>query len=148
MLNKEIQVLLERCGPNDDRYGFISADKYYKHCMITSWHGNTFYITFCVMMTSANGNIFRVTGHLCEEFTVPGEFPAQRPVTRSFDVFFDLRLNKRLSKQSWGWRFDTLLRPLWRHCNGGDTYMYQWISSIKWQKCRSLMVQVFCCVFQ
>ena len=33
---------------------------------------------------------------------VTGEFPAQRPVTRSFDVFFDLRLNKRLSKQSWG----------------------------------------------
>ena len=29
---------------------------------------------------------------------VPGEFPAQMPVTRSFDVFFDLRLNKRLSK--------------------------------------------------
>ena len=29
---------------------------------------------------------------------VPGEFPAQRPVTRSFDVFFDLRLNKQLSK--------------------------------------------------
>ena len=26
---------------------------------------------------------------------VPGEFPAQRPVTRSFDVLFDLRLNKR-----------------------------------------------------
>ena len=35
------------------------------------------------------------------------EFPAQRPVTRSFDVFFDLRLNKRLSKQSWGWWFET-----------------------------------------
>ena len=30
---------------------------------------------------------------------IPGEFPEQRPVTRSFDVFFDLRLNKRLSKQ-------------------------------------------------
>ena len=43
---------------------------------------------------------FRITGHLCGEFTGPGEFPAQRPVTRSFDVFFDLRLNKRLSKQS------------------------------------------------
>ena len=52
------------------------------------------------MATSSNGNIFRVTGPLCEEFTGPGEFPAQRPVTRSFDVFFDLRLNKRLSKQS------------------------------------------------
>ena len=48
---------------------------------------------------------------------VPGEFPAQRPVTRSFDVFFDLRLNKRLSKQSWGWWFETLSCPLWRHCN-------------------------------
>ena len=45
-------------------------------------------------MTSSNGNIFRVTGPLCGEFTGPGEFPTQRPVTRSFDVFFDLRLNK------------------------------------------------------
>ena len=52
------------------------------------------------MMTSSNGNIFRVTGHLCGKFTGPGEFPTQRPVTRSFDVCFDLRLNKRLSKQS------------------------------------------------
>ena len=49
--------------------------------------------------------------------SVPVEFPAQRPVTRSFDVLFDLRLNKRLSKQSWGWWFETLSRPLWRHCN-------------------------------
>ena len=38
---------------------------------------------------------------------VPGEFPAQRPVTRSFDDFFDLRPNKRSSKQSWGWWFQT-----------------------------------------
>ena len=49
------------------------------------------------MMTSSNGTIFLLTGPLCGEFTGPGEFPAQRPVTRSFDVFFDLRLNKRLS---------------------------------------------------
>ena len=48
---------------------------------------------------------------------VPGEFPAPRPVTRSFNVFFDLRLNKRLSKQWWGWWFETLSRPLWRHRN-------------------------------
>ena len=48
---------------------------------------------------------------------VHGEFPAQRPVARSFDVFFELRLNKQLSKQSWGWWFETLSRPLWRHCN-------------------------------
>ena len=48
---------------------------------------------------------------------VPGEFLAQRPVTRSFNVFFDLRLNKRLSTQSWGWWFETLWCPLWRHRN-------------------------------
>ena len=37
---------------------------------------------------------------------VTGEFPTQRPVTQSFDVFFDLSLNKRLSKQWWGWWFE------------------------------------------
>ena len=47
-----------------------------------------------------------------------GEVPAQRPVTRSFDVFFDLHLNKWLSKESWGLWFETQTRPLWRHCNG------------------------------
>ena len=47
----------------------------------------------------------------------PGEFPAKRPVTRSFDVFFDLRLSKRLSKQPWGWWFETPAWSLWRHRN-------------------------------
>ena len=46
---------------------------------------------------------------------VPGEFPAQRPLRRSFDVFFEMRLDKRLCKQSRGWWFDTLSRRLWRH---------------------------------
>ena len=41
---------------------------------------------------------------------------AQRPVTQSFDVFFDLRLNKQLSKEWWGWWFGTSSRTLWRHC--------------------------------
>ena len=53
------------------------------------------------MIMSSNGNIF----------------PTQRPVTRSFDVLFDLRPNKRLSKQSWGWWFETPSRPSWCHCN-------------------------------
>ena len=50
---------------------------------------------------------------------VTGEFPAQRPVMRRVDVFFDLnkRLNKRLSEQSWGWWFETPSRSLWRHRN-------------------------------
>ena len=48
---------------------------------------------------------------------VTGEFPSQRPVTRRFDVFFDPRLNRRLSKQSWGWWFETPSCSLWRHCS-------------------------------
>ena len=50
------------------------------------------------MMTSSNGDSALLA--ICE-------FPAQRPVTQSLDVFVDLRLNKRLSKQSWGWWFET-----------------------------------------
>ena len=49
---------------------------------------------------------------------VTREFPSQRPVTQSFDVFFDMRLNKQLSKQSWGWWFETPSSSLWHHCNG------------------------------
>ena len=49
---------------------------------------------------------------------VTGEFPTQRPVMLSFDVFFDLHLNKRLSKQSWGWWFETPSRSLW--CQGNE----------------------------
>ena len=46
-----------------------------------------------------------------------GAFPTQRPVTRRFDVFCDLRLNKRLRKQPGGWWFETSSRSSWRHCN-------------------------------
>ena len=79
------------------------------------------------MMTSSNGTIFRVTGPLW----VTGEFPAQRPMSRSLDVFFDLHLNTRLSKQSRGWWFETLSGSLWRHCNAmpmeyPDWYGWNW----------------------
>ena len=76
------------------------------------------------MMTSSNGNMFRVTGFCAGNSPVTagnspvtGEFPSHRPVTRSFDVFFDLRLNKRLSKQSRRRWFETPSRSLWHHCN-------------------------------
>ena len=49
---------------------------------------------------------------------VPGEFTSQRPVARSFDVFFDLRPNTQVSKQSWGWLSETPSSSLWRQCNG------------------------------
>ena len=56
---------------------------------------------------------------------VPGEFPTQRPVTWNLDVFFDLHLNKRLSKQWWRLWFEMPLCPLWRHCNE----KHNWLSS-------------------
>ena len=56
--------------------------------------------TFSVLLTICAGNS-----------PVTGEFPPQRPVTRSFGVFFDLC---RLSKQSCGWWFETPSHSLWR----------------------------------
>ena len=77
-------------------YGVVELDTWWPHQMET----------FSALLAISAGNS-----------PVPGEFPAQRPVMRSFAVFFDLRLNKRLCKQSWGWWFETLSRPLWRHRN-------------------------------
>ena len=73
--------------------------------MLTSWWHHQME-TFSALLAICAGNS-----------PVPSEFPAQRPVTQSFDVFFDLRLNKWFRKQSWGWWFETLSHPLWRHCN-------------------------------
>ena len=68
---------------------------------------------------------------------VPGEFPAQRPVTRSFDVCFDLRLNKRLSKQSWGW----YLRRYRLHYDVIVMYM-AWEASVPiWQAWENLKIE-------
>ena len=106
---------------------------------------------------------------LCEgNSSVTGEFPSQRPVTQSFDVFFDMRLNKRLSKHSWGWWFETPLRPLWRHCKDStrcvlvmalleiqkDPYQYIWIIKrsqiwISWtniNRCKCKCVCVCICI--
>ena len=72
------------------------------------------------MMTSSNGNIFRVTGHLCGEFTGLRWIPRTKASDASFYVFFDLRLNKRLSKHSCSWSFETLPPPLWRLSKEAD----------------------------
>ena len=86
---------METISPNFPSF-FQSVRTWWRHQMET----------FSALLTICAGNS-----------SVPGEFPAQRPVTRSFDVFFDLCLNIRLSKPSWGWWFETLLRTLWRHRN-------------------------------
>ena len=72
---------------------------------LSSWWRNQME-TFSVLLAFCAGNS-----------PVTGEFPTQRPVTRSFDVFFDLCLNKWLNKQSWGWWFGTPSCSLRLHCN-------------------------------
>ena len=54
-----------------------------------------------------------------------------------FDVFFDLRPNKRLSKQSWGWGFEIPSRSLWRH------YNEYWITVISVVVCSCMLF--LCC---
>ena len=69
------------------------------------------------MMTSSNGTIFRVTGPLCGEFTGHWWIPLTKAIHAEIWCFFLLCLNKRLSKQLWGWWFETPSCSLWRHCN-------------------------------
>ena len=65
---------------------------------------------------------------LCEgNPPVTVEFPSQRPVMRRFDVFFDLRLNKQLSKQSRRLWFEAPSRSVWHHCIANNIDICQWI---------------------
>ena len=68
-------------------------------------------------MTSSHGNIFRVTGRLRGEFTGHRWIPRTKASDAKLWCFFDLRLDKRLSKQSRGWWFETPSCPLWPHRN-------------------------------
>ena len=61
-------------------------------------HNIDWYIEYFIMMTSSNETFSALPVLCARNSPVTGEFPSQRPVTRSFDVFFDLHLSKRLSK--------------------------------------------------
>ena len=100
---------------------------YFSHILQSSWWRHQME-AFSALLAICAGNS-----------PVPGKFLTQRPVKRSFDVFFDLRLIKRLSKQWWGWWFETLPRPLRRHSNGftdnGVRLPYkQWRKPVKMHK--------------
>ena len=69
------------------------------------------------MMTSSNGRIFRVTGHLYGEFSGPRWIPGTKASDAELWCLLDLRPNKRLIKQWRGWCFETPSCPLWCHCN-------------------------------
>ena len=75
-------------------------------------------------MTSSNGNISSVTGHLCGEFTGKRWIPRTNASDAELCYLFDLPLNKMLSKQSWDWWFETPSCSLWRHCN--DIAVFLW----------------------
>ena len=89
-----------------------------KHAILALWHNRVynFYYNNCCMVTSSNGTIFRVTDPLCGEFTGHRWIPHTKARDASFD-FLIMRPNKRLSRQSLGWWFETPSRSLWRQCN-------------------------------
>ena len=70
-----------------------------------------------IMVTSSNGNIFRVTGHLCGEFTGHRWIPRTKASDAELWCFLWSAYELRLSEQLWGWWFETLSHPLWRRCN-------------------------------
>ena len=88
----------------------IHLHSYWNSLCFTGWHHQM--ETFSTLLALCAGNS-----------PVTGEFLAQRPVTRSFYVFFDLRMNKRLSKQSWGWWFEMPSCSLWHHCNVSESFL-------------------------
>ena len=95
--------------------------------------GNVYIVTsWSVMMTLSNGNISTLWALCAGNSPVTGEFPPQRPVMRSFDVFVDLRLNKRLSKQSAG-----DLRRRCAHYNVTILYFWAFACSllVAWTTC-------------
>ena len=96
-------VIYSKC--ETERLGYVQSVSWWRHQMET----------FSALLALCAGNS-----------PLPGEFPTQRPVTRSFDVYFDLHPNKRLGKQSWGWWFETLSWSLWRHRNGVQKFQVLW----------------------
>ena len=91
------------------------------------------------MMTSSKINIFRVNFPLWGEPPVTGGFPSQKPVTRSFDVFFNLCLNKRLSKQ---WRHGYLRRHRAHYDGFVMTHWYQQSATVTRSCCLAQLPEI------
>ena len=101
-----------RYWPNTPQYSDASIRNVYYRSSATNIH-------FIASWRRHQMETFSAFLSLCEgNSPVTSEIPSQRSVTRSFDVFFDLCLNKRLRNRSRRWWFETPSRPLWRHCNG------------------------------
>ena len=102
------------------------------------WQIEQFHVLFWFLSYTAEIFLHPANGYACwrhqmETFSallslcegnppITGGFPSLMPVMRSFEIFFDLRMNKRLSKQSRRRWFETPSHSLWRHCHGYDAY--------------------------
>ena len=109
-LDNMLSLPWQQCTPSSISWGLLG---------LINREGTAF-----LMMTSSNGNIFRVTGLLCGKFTGTGEFHAERPVIRSFISLICAWINSWVNTSAAGdlrrnrAHYDvTQSRPLWRHCN-------------------------------
>ena len=142
------------CGLTNNMPSGLTANeswlvKSLKHKFTPLWEQLLLSFRFVSLQTCPNTSLFFNFDYLHDDVIkwkhLPRYWPfvreihRSRPVTRSFDVFFGLHLNKRLSKQPWGWWFETPSRSLWRHCNVHlyDPYsdphtMQGWAESSAW----------------
>ena len=89
-----------------------------KHFRIWGCDFSKYIFIICLrLMTSSNDNISALLAPSAGNSPVTCEFSSQKPMTRSFDVFFDLGLNKRLNKHFRRWWFETPPCSLLSHCN-------------------------------
>ena len=101
------------------------------HENTTTWKRFPQYWNYCKAWWRHQMETFSALLAICAgNSPVTGEFPAQKPLTRSFDFFFDLHLNKRLCKQSLGWWVETP-SPIMTSLYWG-IYRWQANSSHKW----------------
>ena len=115
-LNKHFKIFLKKKGNilSANRQAILSWPHYIAGSVSPPWWRHQME-TLSALLALCAGNS-----------PVTGEFPSQRPVMWSFDVFFDLHLNKRLSKQSRRRWFEMPSRSLWRHCNVGGIAHHTW----------------------
>ena len=98
---------------------------HYRFCGRSLNSSGTFCIFSYFMMTSSNGNIFRVTGHLCGEFTGHRWISRTKASDAELWCFLWSAPEYMLNKQCWSWWFETPSSPLWRHCNVNEEVLVQ-----------------------
>ena len=121
-------------------------------CIIMAWINNQSAIVFCQCCIMVDWTwwhpqmeTFSALLGLCAgNSPATCEFPTQRPVMWSFDVFFDLRLTEQLSNQSWGWWFEMPSCPLW--CHNNDQSFKTHASTVLWSPvsvCHNLLQMLY-----